>query len=257
MRAAEPNPVRGCPEDVVVIPRGRLGKLAAERVGDAIGRLLDRRAVNGGARVRVTTHNRDYGPMLVQVNLQVVGTPARVQSTTSGPGHLEPALARLERQIDRMSAPWRPRPWPDRTRPMLTPGADAAITRRKACVLRRGAPTRAVAEMDAMDYDVHLFTDAETGEDAVVYRAGPSGLRLARQRRMQPPTHSTPSPIIVNPHPTPTLTEGAAVNRLRSHGLPFLFFTDAVTRRGRLLYPRYDGGLTMITPVGENPGAAS
>jgi hypothetical protein len=32
----------------------------------------------------------------------------------------------------------------------------------------------------AMDYDVHLFTDAATGEDAVVYRAGPSGLRLAR-----------------------------------------------------------------------------
>lgn len=48
--------------------------------------------------------------------------------------------------------------------------------------------------LNAMDYDVHLFTDAATGEDAVVYRAGPSGLRLARSaacirpdgRRRQP-----------------------------------------------------------------------
>jgi hypothetical protein len=31
--------------------------------------------------------------------------------------------------------------------------------------------------MDAMDYDVHLFTDADSGEDAVVFRAQDSGHR--------------------------------------------------------------------------------
>jgi hypothetical protein len=193
--------------------------------------------------------------MLVQVNLGVTGAPARVQVATAGIEDLAPALERLQRQIDRMSAPWRPRPWPDRTRRVLTAYGETMIRRRKACVLRCGAPMRAVAEMDAMDYDVHLFTDAETGEDAVVYRAGPSGLRLARQRHMHPPEshgHIHPSPLIVNPHPTPTLSETAAVCRLRSHEMPFLFFTDATTRRGRLLYPRYDGDLTLITPVNES-----
>ncbi|MGO8965653.1 hypothetical protein [Mycobacterium sp.] len=38
-----------------------------------------------------------------------------------------------------------------------------------------------------MDHDLHLFTDASTGVDAVVYRGRPSGLRLARQRCMRPP----------------------------------------------------------------------
>jgi hypothetical protein len=41
--------------------------------------------------------------------------------------------------------------------------SEAGITRRKACVLLRGDPMQAVAVMDAMDYDVHLFTDAGTG----------------------------------------------------------------------------------------------
>ncbi len=41
--------------------------------------------------------------------------------------------------------------------------------------------------MDAMDYDVHIFTDTTTGEEAVVYRAGPAGLRLARQHRERLP----------------------------------------------------------------------
>lgn len=112
--------------------------------------------------------------------------------------------------------------------------------------------------MDAMDYDVHLFTDAETGEDAVVYRAGPSGLRLARQHHVFPPGWSRcrapagpPVPLIVNSRPTPVLTEAAAVDRAREHGLPFLFFTDQATGRGQLLYARYDGNLGLITPTGD------
>ncbi len=61
----------------------------------------------------------------------------------------------------------------------LSASAEAVIDRRKPVVLQRASPLGAVVVMDAMDYDVHLFTDAETGEDAVVYRAGPSRQRLA------------------------------------------------------------------------------
>jgi hypothetical protein len=193
--------------------------------------------------------------MVVQVNLQVGDTPARVQAVTQDRHDALSAIARLDRQIGRLSTPWRPRPWPDRTRRALTGAGDGVITRRKVYELLRGAPMQAMVVMDAMDYDVHLFTDAETGEDAVVYRAGPSGLRLARQRRMCPPasslTNSSPRvPLIVNPHPTPTLTEAAAVDCMRDQGPAFLFFTDADMGRGRLLYRRYDGNLGLITPVG-------
>ncbi|GGK63305.1 hypothetical protein GCM10011591_39490 [Nocardia camponoti] len=103
--------------------------------------------------------------------------------------------------------------------------------------------------MDAMDYDVYLFTDAPTGEDAIVYRAGPIGLRLARQHRMHPPDLSAHLPVTINPHATPSLYEKQAVHRLCHHGLPFLFFTDSDTGRGHLLYRRYDGDLTLIIPL--------
>jgi hypothetical protein len=55
-------------------------------------------------------------------------------------------------------------------------------------------------------------------------------------------------PLIVNPRPTPTLTEAAAVSRAREHRLRLLFFTDPDTGRGRLLYPRHDGNLGLLAP---------
>jgi hypothetical protein len=194
--------------------------------------------------------------MVVQVNLQVRDTPARVMAVTTGIGNLAPVLARLDRQIESMCLPWRPRPWPDSTRRMLTVGADAVVARRKSVLLQRLTPLQAVQVMDAMDYDAHLFTDAETGEDAVVYRAGPSGLRLARQRQVFPPGWSwssnlsvPPVPLVVNSRRTPTLTEATSVGRMREHDLRSLFFTDPTIGRGQLLYPRYDGNLGLVTPV--------
>jgi hypothetical protein len=61
---------------------------------------------------------------------------------------------------------------------------------------------------------------------------------------------SPPVPLIVNSRPTPTLTEAAAVGWLCKHGLRSLFFTDPAIGRGHLLYPRYDGNLTLVTPTG-------
>jgi Sigma 54 modulation/S30EA ribosomal protein C terminus len=194
--------------------------------------------------------------MVVQVNLRVRDTPARVMAVTAGAGDLAPALARLDRQIDSMCLRWRPRPWPDLTRRMLTVGADAVVARRKSVVPERLSPLQAAQVMDAMDYDAHLFIDAETGEDAAVYRAGPSGLRLARQRQVFPPGWSwssklsvPPASLVVNSRPAPALDEAAAARRMCAHGLGSLFFTDPTSGRGQLLYPRYDGNLGLVTPV--------
>lgn len=255
--APEPSHAREFP-DVAVFSGGRANASQAERLARAVGRVLADRGVTGGARVRLTMANCADGPTLVQINLQVGDTPLRAQAATAGIDDLRPALIRLDRQIVRASAQWCPRPWPDRPRRRLTTPAEALVTRRKPVVLRRATPLQAIAAMDAMDYDVHLFTDAETGEDAVVYRAGPSGLRLARQHHVFPPGWSRcrapagpPVPLIVNSRPTPVLTEAAAVDRAREHGLPFLFFTDQATGRGQLLYSRYDGNLGLITLTGD------
>lgn len=244
--------------NVLVSSSGRVFAPQAERLARAVGCVLDSRAISGGARVRLKVGNCGRGPMVVQVNLQVDDTPARVHAVVAAIEQVAPALVRLDRQIEQMRAVrWRPRPWPDLTRRMLTVAADAVVNRRKSFVLQHITPLDAAAVMDAMDYDMHLFTDVETGEDAVVYRAGPSGLRLARQHHVFPPGWSRsstvtgpPVPLIVNSNPPPMLTEQAAVRRACEHGLRLLFFTDPVSGRGRLLYPRYDGNLGLITPVG-------
>ncbi|MFF0612880.1 sigma 54 modulation/S30EA ribosomal C-terminal domain-containing protein [Nocardia tengchongensis] len=210
--------------------------------------MLDRFHIAGGARVRITTANCENGPMLVQANLRIAGTQARVQSLTTGRGNIFPAVARLEHQIRALTASWEPRPWPDPARPPLTAPGGGPIARRKAVALRTVEPLAAAQSMDAMDYNVHLFIDADTGEDAIVYRAGPSGVQLARQRHVNPlqPQPDSRS-LTINPIPAPVHTETAAAQRLRDHGLPFLFYTDQDSGRGHLLYRRYDADLTLLT----------
>lgn len=245
--------------EVVVFTDGRVPALEAERFAGAIGRLLRRDHVPDGARLRITGSNDDSGPLLVQVNLHIGDTPARIQTLTHGHGDALPAVLRLERQITALRAPWRPRPWPDPTRRPLDSPGPGEPARRKSAPLATVRPPAAAAVMDAMDYDAHLFTDADTGEDAVIYRAGPRGLRLARQHSVHPPRSATggPGPLTINPRPAPILVETQAVARVCEHGLPFLFYTDPNSGRGRLLYRRYDADLTLIAPTDRHTDATT
>ncbi|MGW4066388.1 sigma 54 modulation/S30EA ribosomal C-terminal domain-containing protein [Nocardia grenadensis] len=232
---------------VVVYTGGRVPAIERERFAGAVGRLLERLDVPGGARLRITAPER--GPLVIQVNLRIAGGAARVQTLTRRDGDALSTVRRLEWQITALRGVWRPRPWPDPTRqPLDTPGP-GELVRRKPVPVVRCHPSTAAAVMDAMDYDTHLFVDADTGEDAIVYRAGPSGLRLAHCHSVHPP----PAPsgawaCTVNPRPAPPLTEAGAVARLCKYGLPFLFYTDPGTGRGRLLYRRYDTDLALVLP---------
>ena len=80
---------------------------------------------------------------------------------------------------------------------------------------------------------------------------GPAiGYRLA-QARPRPgglgPVHAA---VTVSEHPAPRLTLAAATARLEALGQPFLFFVNSETRRGNLIYHRYDGNYGVITPPG-------
>lgn len=224
--------------DIVVFPRGPIAELELERVAGAVGRLLTRNGVDGGARVRVVVANCPSGPQLVQVNLCVRGTPARVQTITPGAGMVLPVVLRLERLIERLTTKQRVAPEREPIRRLLAASGHGTITRRKNYSLLVGPPDAAAAVLDAMDYDAHLFVDAETGADAIVYRGDPAGIGLVR---------APCDPAAADPK-IPELSETAAVDRLCTIGLPFLFFIDPVSRRGHLLYRRYDADLGLITP---------
>ncbi|MBP0452605.1 sigma 54 modulation/S30EA ribosomal C-terminal domain-containing protein [Kitasatospora sp. RG8] len=218
--------------------------------------------------------------VLAQVNAEVDGRRIRVQESAADLGEALDRLADgLRGRIATAASGWTPRPWSRRTRArgpfagvpgQVAPrsgrglvragagllGADPCtevpygarperIVRRKRAALVWCSPDAAARTMDAMDFDIHLFTDPATETDAVVYRVGPTGYRLARTTAAAPPTRPA-VPLTVSPCGAPELTEERAVERLSGADLPFLFFAQPGTRRGRVLYRRHDGGLGLI-----------
>ncbi|WP_244975940.1 sigma 54 modulation/S30EA ribosomal C-terminal domain-containing protein [Nocardia huaxiensis] len=236
--------------EIEVSVSGELPPLELIRAQGVIGRTLRRHHIDGGARVRLTGGAHPGGRTVAQVNLVLDGEPVRTQIDGPGGFALTFAAERLDRQLHRLrhGAPSRWTPDPGRA-PLAQVTGEGLVLHRKRCELQVCAPSVAVTVMDRMDYDAHLFTDAATGEDALVYWAGPRGVRMARQRRVHPPRELAQLPLTMNPHPTRRLTEHEAAARLCAYGLPFVFYTDAAAGRGRLLYRRYDGELGLVSAI--------
>jgi hypothetical protein len=133
--------------------------------------------------------------------------------------------------------PYYPRPLEERT-----------VIRRKSYALACQTVAEAVADLEVLDYDFHLFTEKATGEDSVIYRT-PDGYRLARARPRPHQPVPVDSPITVSEHSAPRLAAHEAIARLEALGQPFLFFVNSQTRRGNLIYHRYNGHYGLITPA--------
>jgi hypothetical protein len=83
----------------------------------------------------------------------------------------------------------------------------------------------------------------------VIYRTADGyGLALAhpRTRRLGPVDAS----VTVSEMPAPRLSLTEAAARLDASGQPFLFFVNAETGRGNVIYHRYDGHYGLIGPAG-------
>ncbi len=244
--------------EVAVITRGDVGAIDVTRAVRAIGRVLRRHHLDAPARVRLTAPPDAEQPTVVQIDVhhrdvrrrEVV---TRVQVTGPRGFAVTFAAERLDRRLARLAA-GEPRTWPDPARPPLAwVGEPGPIVRRKQVTLSTCTPAEAVAVLDAMDYDAHLFTDAHTGADAVVHWAG-RGVRLIRQRATHPPIWSPETvfgapPIVVDAEPAACLDSADAATMLCRKGLPFLFYTDPDSGRGGLLYRRHDRDLALVAPA--------
>jgi hypothetical protein len=221
------------PHEVLADTRERVA-LAAQGAGAPVEVERVRLAAVGGAA-------------LAQVNAEVDGRRIRVQETAKGLAEAVDRLAdSLRRRIAAVTGAWSPCPWPRPSR-LAAPAAGGAgqILRVKSPTLVWCPPEAAARTLDAMDYGIHLFTDPATGTDAVVYRVGPTGYRLARTVAAAPPPRST-VPLTLSPQAAPRLTERQAVDRLVAAELPFLFYAVPGSGSGRVLYRRFDGHLGLI-----------
>lgn len=125
------------------------------------------------------------------------------------------------------------------------PADERQVVRHKSFSFGTLTPKDAVAEMEALEHDFHLYSDAETGQDAVVFRTLDGAYALSRSGN----AGTTPEGIEEGPEP-PEMGLAEAENRLGLSGEPFLFFINAATGRGNVLYLRYDGHYGLISPAG-------
>jgi hypothetical protein len=221
------------------------------------------------ARARVSRHGDPAvpRPVVAQGNLDVNGRLVRAQADgETALQAVDRIEARLRSRLQRIDADWEarrgsvpshePHEWRHqserarRDRWYPRPEDEREIVRRKSFTLHRCTIDDAARDMGLLDYDFHLFIEAGTGQDTVLYRAGETGYRLAQVTPPRP--HELAAfrlPVTISPHPAVRLTTGEAVNRLNLLALPFLFFVDADLDRGAVLYHRYDGHYGLISPA--------
>lgn len=236
-------------QDLTVTTMGRVPPAHVTRAVRTVGRILYTYELDAAARVRITAPPTPEQPNIAQVNVHGQGLRARVQVTGPRGFAITFAAERLDTQLSRLlSGDGSPRPWPDPARHALTDVTEPRpIVRHKKFLLARQSPVEAVAEMDACDYDAHLFREATTGADAVVYRREPDGYAVM----FSVPTPATGgdagaaeprAALALAPH----LEESQAVDLLCTQGIAHLFYVNPADGRGRLLYRRYDGDLAQV-----------
>jgi len=103
--------------------------------------------------------------------------------------------------------------------------------RRKSFEPVRSTADEAMFDLEMMDYDFLLYTDAVSGTDSVVSRGGSKGYQVTALAQAA------------------ALTLVAAKEVLDLTDAPFVFFADVQTGRGNVLYRRHDGHYGLITPA--------
>ncbi len=218
------------------------------------------------ARARLT-QSADPGnerPATVQANLDLHGRLVRAHvSAATMTEAIDLAHKRLAHQLDRLARrhPATSREGSAKTedehewwhghepthRPTYypRPAEERQIVREKSLALSPESRQDAAADMDMMDYDFYLFTDAETGLESVIYRSGNTGYRLASTA---PPPEDPSGRITVSAQPGQRLTVAEARDRLELAGWPFVFFVDSGDGQASVLYHRYDGHYGLLKP---------
>ena len=217
------------------------------------------------ARARLTQHHNPAldRPALAQANLDLGGVLVRAQvAAPTMHEAIDELHDRLLARIDRASHDWQAirgaRPVPGEWRhdsPARPPlpyfpraAEDRQVVRHKAFAVATETVEEAAFDMDLLDYEFHLFVEEGSGQDSVLHRT-PDGLRLAQVSPRPDAVSRGEVPFAVSERPAASLDVDGAIAHLEHLGTPFVFFRDARTGRGNVLYHRYDGHYGLIVPV--------
>lgn len=132
------------------------------------------------------------------------------------------------------------------------PAAERQIVRRKSFSLGSQTEEQAAADLAALDHDFLLFRDADTGADAVLYCRDDGRLGLIEPPGTEPPGTEPPDaegPVRETSRISEPIDLATAVAEMNELGHRFLFFVDAASGQGTVIYLRYDGHYGLIHPA--------
>lgn len=204
-------------------------------------------------------------PAIAQLNVDLNGRLIRAQAAgETMRAAVHHACDRLRIRLERAARNWeavrggrpvpRPGAWRHQSLPARQlsyfprPPQERTVARHKSYALARQTPDEAAADAELMDYDFHLFTERSTGQDSVIYRTA-DGYRLALARPLKGRPGPVDPSITVSKMSAPRLSVTEAATRLEAAGQSFLFFVNAGTGRGNVIYHRYDGDYGLIAPA--------
>jgi ribosome-associated translation inhibitor RaiA len=198
------------------------------------------------ARIRVVRHRDPASPVTAQCNLDVNGHLLRAQvsalTATEAVDRLRDSLRRrLQHHLERVAGHWEARRGRE---PSSAPHEHGSRPSPRLPYHPRPAEERQVIRHKSF-----ALARCDTGQDSVLYHAGPQGYRLAQ---IAPDPESLAGHAVVltvSRQPAALLTTAEAVDRMARWDRPFLFFLDAGRGRGAVLYHRYDGHYGLITPA--------
>ena len=233
-------------------------ELAAAKVTSLL-RLASEPVLSARVTLAVSADPAVPRPAIAQATIDMNGRTVRAQAAgETMRAAIEHMAARLRVRLDRLARDWPARrgaipvagEWRHQSIPAQRPGlhrpvGERTVIQRPCYASHALTPAEAIAELDLLDYDFHLFTERSTGEDSVLYRVG-DGYRLGQARPKPGQIGPLPASVTLSEHPAPVLTRTEAIGRLEWLGWPFVFFVNPDTGRAALLYRRYDGQYGLV-----------
>ncbi len=130
---------------------------------------------------------------------------------------------------------------------LLAPG-ERDVIRRKVFSLVPLKASEAAELMSELDHGFYLFHDSETDADSVVYLRDDGRMAVIAPQDASAPAEQGDSGGIVRErsHFSEPLTQEDALSQMDELNHRFMFFVDAATGHGAVLYLRYDGHYGLI-----------
>lgn len=256
--------------DVQVTTRGQVQDHARRTAQEKLAAL--ERYVDGslrGARVMLIEEEnpRIQQPAHAEAEVLLEGRPVRARAAAETMDaaidevaeRLQRNLRRyVERMVDGKRVPaqspageWRHANWSPPLAPTFRrPPGEREIVRRKSFAVEWMSLAEAAAALEALDHSFFLFRDSDTGLDGVLFRHDDGLLALIGPPPVEPPAAA--GPVLEPSRFSEPIDLETALAEMDALDHRFLFFVNADTGRGNVLYLRYDGHYGLLEPPGDD-----